>query len=189
MKKSHNDSTPKLVGGIVLTGVALVAFYTLVLYPNDTDESTSFTTAASEQTTSSTLEDTDTEVNNVSASTSGSTATATDNSATNAEDAGTTHVDGTYSSATKSYSVPHGETNDITVKVTITDGTVANVDVDNSYNDHESASYIARFESGVSAAVKGKKLSTLSIGRIGGASLTTDAFKKALSSVITEAEV
>ncbi len=184
MKKSYNESTPKIVGGIVLTGVALIAFYTLVLSPNDSDASSSVASMVT-QTSQSVASTTPT-------TTPASTTTPITTPASASETATTTQTaseykDGTYTT-TQTYSVPHGAQNDISVELTVQDGTITAVSVDDSYEDHESASYIRSFESSVSAAVKGKKLSSLSVGRIGGASLTSSAFKKALTAIATQAK-
>lgn len=176
MKKSHNNATPKLVGGIVLTGVALIAFYTLVLYPNGKEEGGVASTAATQQQA--------TRANNVTPSSSVATNAA---SSTTPNSTKTGYKDGTYK-ATKSYNVPHGEVNSITVEVAVANDAITSVNVDDSYGDRESASYVSSFERSVSAAVKGKKLSSLSVGRIGGASLTSSAFKQALSTIVAEAK-
>ena len=94
------------------------------------------------------------------------------------------YKDGTYT-ATTSYSVPHGS-NSITTTVTIAGGKITAVSTSNSSNDHESQQYIDSFESGLNSAVVGKSI-TVSPSRIGGASLTTEAFSETLTDVASQA--
>lgn len=186
MKKSHNETTPKIVGGFVLTGVALIAFYTLMLYPNGEEVSGVASTSTTQQQATAATSATPSSAVTANAASS-SPSNSTNNAATTTDNATNSYKDGTYK-ATKSYNVPHGGVNSITVEIAVSDGTVTSVNVEDSYGDRESASYVSSFESRVSAAVKGKKLSSLSVGRIGGASLTSSAFKQALSSIVAEAK-
>ncbi len=96
------------------------------------------------------------------------------------------YKDGTYS-AKVSYYVPKAS-NDLTAKVTVSGGTVTAVTVDHNYYDHESERYIDSFENALQSAVVGKSIDGLSLGRIGGATLTTQAFDDALTTVRNEAK-
>ena len=99
----------------------------------------------------------------------------------------TTYKDGTYSETTN-YSVPHGDTNSVTVKLTVANGTVTAVSVSHDYADHESAEYIDMFDQDIQSAVVGKSLNGLSISRVGGASLTSSAFDDALDTIRNDAQ-
>ena len=99
----------------------------------------------------------------------------------------TAYKDGTYN-ATVSYSVPHGYTNQLAAKVTLSNGTITDVNVQDTSSDHESAMYIDNFESALKNAVVGKTIDGLSPGRIGGATLTTEAFDNALAQIQTNAK-
>lgn len=110
---------------------------------------------------------------------------------TSADTASTTassdsYKDGTYS-ATVAYYVPKGS-NDLTAKITVSGGKVTAATVDHNYNDRESGMYIDSFESALQNAVVGKSINGLSLGRIGGATLTTQAFDDALTAVRSEAK-
>lgn len=84
---------------------------------------------------------------------------------------------------TTTYSVPNGNQEEITVTIivdstgTIIDATFAHATPTN----RESREYLGKFSSTFkSSLVVGKKIEGLSISRVGGASLTTKAFNKAL---------
>ena len=97
------------------------------------------------------------------------------------------YKDGTYK-ATTSYYVPHGANNSLTASVTVSGGKVSAVTVNNNYSDQESSYYIDSFVSAVQNAVVGKSIDGLSLSRIGGASLTTQAFDDALATIRTDAK-
>lgn len=115
-----------------------------------------------------------------------STATITPPAITSNATASGSYKDGTYTS-TVSYYVPRGS-NSLTAKVTVTSGTVTAVKVDHNYNDRESGMYIDSFESALQSAAVGKSIDGLSPGRIGGATLTTQAFDDALTAVRNDAK-
>ncbi len=96
------------------------------------------------------------------------------------------YKDGAYTS-TQSYYVPHGETNSLAVTLTIANGKISAVSTKNSYSDRESGMYISSFESSLSSDAKGQSLASYRPSRIGGASLTTEAFYQAISDVKTQA--
>lgn len=179
MQQSHSNITPKIVGFLVILAVTATGAYFFLFKTIDSDSmaSTGSTTASS---------------------TTASTATSSEASATSteAEDTTTTsastvsasgYTAGTYS-ATISYSVPHGS-NSIAVDVTVdASGTITDVSDDHSYSDHESGWYIESFDSELSGAVVGQNISSLSLSRLGGASLTTQAFDQALSNILSQSQ-
>ncbi len=95
--------------------------------------------------------------------------------------ASTSYADGTYT-ASASYQAPSG-TESITVDLTLSGGTVTAVDVSQEATDHEAREFQSRFASGISDAVVGKDLSTLSVSRVSGSSLTSQGFNAALDSI------
>jgi len=119
------------------------------------------------------------------ASTTATPATTTSSSSSATSSSG--YKDGTYK-ATANYYVPHGATNSLTASVTISGGKVSSVTVNNNYSDQESSMYIDSFVSAVQNAVVGKGVDGLSPSRIGGASLTTQAFDDALATIRTDAK-
>ncbi len=81
------------------------------------------------------------------------------------------------------YSVPNGDQEEITVTVVV-DGAGIITDVTFAHatpTNRESREYLGKFSSTFkSSLVVGKKIEGLSVSRVGGASLTTKAFNKAL---------
>lgn len=98
-----------------------------------------------------------------------------------------TYRNGTYT-AVRSYNVPEGETNTITVIMTLQNDKVLAVSAGhNADASNKSLQYIGRFESNVCSTVCGQSLTGLSPSRISGASLTTAAFDQALDTIRTNA--
>lgn len=110
--------------------------------------------------------------------------TSTANSSATASN--TSYKDGTYT-ATANYNVPHGYSNVITTSITIKNGVVTSASATHDSSDRESEMYISDFDSALTSAVVGKPVGSLSPSRIGGASLTTYGFDKALSEIVTKA--
>lgn len=96
--------------------------------------------------------------------------------------------DGVYTQSS-SYSVPHSLSNSIEVSITIKDGVIAAASTKHTYTDNESGSYIDAFDSSLASTVVGKPIGTTSFSRIGGASLTTDGFQRALELVQNAARI
>jgi len=92
------------------------------------------------------------------------------------------YKDGNYSS-TISYSVPHGSTNSIAVILSLLNDKIASISTNNSYTDQESGMYIDSFKGSINTASVGQPISSFSPSRIGGASLTTQAFNNAISAI------
>ena len=129
-------------------------------------------------------------------STTGTTTTSQNtvpNSSTDSSDSSSSttttssYKDGTYTS-TQTYSVPHGDTNTIKVTVTISSGKITAVTTDNNYTDRESGMYIQDFESSVSGMMTGQSMGSMMSSRIGGASLTSNAFYDALDTIAMQAK-
>ncbi len=194
MQKSYNSKTPKIVGGIVISAFVLLAVYTFFINGDDTDASDNSVATTSSQlaiadnvstktdTKASTESDTNTAESSSTQLSSGTSDSTQSNSQTTSS-----YKDGTYKAST-SYRVPHG-TNSIEATVSIKDGVIESVDVTDDYSDRESSMYISSFESKVQSVVKGKSISSISVGRIGGASLTSSAFENVLSDIIVEARI
>lgn len=178
--KTTNSSTPIFVGALAIATIIGASAFVLT---QSKDNARSITgNSATKETTSQTSDTaTSTETPSTTTSTTQST-TASSNS--------NGYKDGSYS-ATASYSVPHGYSNDITVKLTLANGVVSAVTTDNSYSssDRESGMYIDAFENAIESAVVGKSLDSLtSLGRVGGASLTTYAFDDAITTIANQAK-
>jgi hypothetical protein len=64
-----------------------------------------------------------------------------------------------------------------------TDGVITAVTATMKSGDHESKQYINRFNSAARSQIIGKKVSSLSLSAVGGASDTTDAFMQVVDSL------
>ncbi len=96
------------------------------------------------------------------------------------------YTDGTYTASTD-YMVPHGENNTIAATITIKDGTVKSVSTQDNYTEYESQFYIDSFKSNISSAIVGESLDGINLTRVGGASLTTNAFDAVLDTIRSKA--
>ena len=108
------------------------------------------------------------------------------NSASGATTASSQYKDGTYT-ATSSYSVPHGARNGITSTIVVSGGKITSVTTSNDYSDRESGNYIDWFNQEISSTVTGQSLGDVSPSRVGGASLTTNAFNDTLDTIRSQA--
>jgi len=129
---------------------------------------------------------TPTTTTDATASTSDTGTSSSTNTQTTSTVSSTSYKDGTYS-ATSSYYVPHGS-NSLTAKITIANNKITAVTVNDDYSDSESAMYIDSFESAIKNTVIGQDLGSLSLSRVGGATLTTQAFDDALTTIRNDAK-
>lgn len=88
------------------------------------------------------------------------------------------------------YKVPNDKTETIHVGITLTDGIISDITFttntpDNPASKENIDAFTAAFQNG--AALKGKKLSEVSVVRVGGASLTSKAFMDAVTKISTQA--
>lgn len=97
-----------------------------------------------------------------------------------------TFKDGTYT-ATGSYSTPGGRES-VTVTVTLKSDIVTEVNTTGSATRGDSAEYQSAFLSGYKSQVVGKSISSISLSRVAGSSLTSDGFNKALDSIENDAK-
>jgi uncharacterized protein with FMN-binding domain len=98
-----------------------------------------------------------------------------------------TYKNGTYN-ATISYRVPEGNTEKISTAVTIEEDIIKAIKNNNEANNRTSREYQGDFESRIQSAAVGKKIDSLSLDAVGGASLTTGAFVKAIAQIQTQAK-
>jgi len=108
----------------------------------------------------------------------------TNTAATSATSSGN-YKDGTYTT-TSSYFVPSGNES-IRVSVTLKDGTVSDVAIQNSESDQDSAAFQEDFAANYKSHVVGKKISGLQLNIIAGASETTSGFNEALNQIASKA--
>lgn len=160
------------VGGSVVTALAVATG--VYLFSGDDTRAVQ----SSSQSTSTAASDTTASVSDAGSSASSNTASAMTGE----------YEDGTYST-TISYTVPHGYSNGLTAKVTVENSKVTAVNVEHDYTDRESGMFIDSFESELQSAVVGQDIGDLSLARIGGATLTTQAFDDAITDIRNDAKV
>lgn len=95
------------------------------------------------------------------------------------------YADGTYT-ATGDYTTPGGGES-VTVTVTLEDGTVTAVDVEGSATGGDSARYQGEFIDGIADEVVGVDIDDLNVSRVGGSSLTSGGFNRAIETILSEA--
>jgi outer membrane biosynthesis protein TonB len=101
----------------------------------------------------------------------------------------TTYRDGTYNVNT-SYVAPGRSTHDMAVSITVANDVVTASAITYSGDKVDtSSSYQSKFGAAYKAQVVGKSLDAISLSRVGGASLTTGAYNKALTEVMTKARI
>lgn len=99
---------------------------------------------------------------------------------------GSSYSDGSYS-ATSDYYVPHGD-EEIRVNLTLQNGVVTAASIQNSESNRDSAMFQEDFASEYKQFVIGKKISSLNLSNIAGASDTTQAFNEAVSQIASKAQ-
>lgn len=161
MERSNNNKI--IAGAIVIAAVVLIAVAASMFGSNENQTS-------QDTTDSSTAQEASTDNAPAAAS------VATD----------ATYKDGTYT-VDDTYPSPGG-IEDIKVVLTLKDNIVTEVEVTQDANEAESAEYQGRFQEGYKSKVIGKALSSLSLSRSSGASLTTNAFNDALEQIRTKAK-
>lgn len=92
---------------------------------------------------------------------------------------------GTYT-AEGTYSTPGG-TESIGLTVTLNNGIIEDVSLNQLASGGDTAIYQAKFASGYKPLVQGKKIDEVKLDRVSGSSLTSDGFNRALESVKRDA--
>lgn len=173
MQTSHR-STPFIVGSLAIA--AIVGASTYVMRTS---------TRSSASTTSTTSQ--------VASPSATSTATPTSQATEASPNAGTSSAatgqynNGTYSTSV-TYAVPKGERNTIKVTLTLKDGAITDVSTTHAYNDRESGAYIDSFDAQIKSAIVDTLLTEAYAGRVGSASLTSNAFNQALQQIQHDAK-
>lgn len=98
------------------------------------------------------------------------------------------YKDGTYDFSL-SYRVPAGNMEKVASTITLTNDTVTVVKNSNEANNRTSREYQADFEAKIQAATIGKKIDSLNLDAVGGASLTTKAFVQGISQIQSQAKI
>lgn len=155
-----------LIGIIAIVIIAAAVVGTIALKPKS--DSSTISSPSSSNTTSS-----DSSSNDTANSTTTDSAT-------------TSYKDGTYK-ATGDYTSPGGN-EEIDVTITISGGKVTDTSVTPLAATRESMEYQDDFVSGYKQLVVGKDLSTLSLSKVSGSSLTSRGFNEALDQIRNQAK-
>lgn len=81
------------------------------------------------------------------------------------------------------YLTPRGSRESINVELTIEDGVIIDSDIEYEANSSDARFYQSSFNSEYKSRVIGKRIDEVKLSRVGGASLTTAAFMKALDEI------
>lgn len=95
------------------------------------------------------------------------------------------YADGTYS-ADGEYTAPSGQES-ITVEITLADDIVTEVVVTPHATEGNQAQFQGQFAAGIAEVVEGRDIDTLAVSRVGGSSLTSGGFNRALEAIKAEA--
>ena len=98
-----------------------------------------------------------------------------------------TYKDGQYTSSI-SYTVPGNNTGEINVQLTLANDIITQVSISQTSHGSYSDQYQSSFASSYQSYVVGKNIDTISMSRIGSASLTTGGFQQALSVIRNDAK-
>ena len=177
MPSSYNNNTPKIVGAVALGAIIIIGLSTAFIAAKNKDSAQTTNTGTSSQSSQTSSNQSS---NN---STSGGTAGTSANSNSNSSSGSSTSSSSKDYSASISYRVPEGHSNTITSKLTIADGKITAVSNTYKNTSRESDMYTQSFNSYISGKVVGKNLSDISLSRVGGASLTTEAFNQVIASI------
>ncbi len=123
------------------------------------------------------------------ATTDTTTVAAEDSTPTPAPANDSTYKDGTYT-VSADYVAPSRSSHTVDVTLTLADDVVTDVNVEfGGDKDVEGSNYNqGKFVAAYKTLVVGKTLDSISLSRVGGASLTTNAFNEALAEVKTKAQ-
>lgn len=173
--QSSSKATPIIVGSLAVIAIVGVGGY---IYASGATNDQTSNNAGTEP---SVVQASDTTTQSNTTQTTTPTSEISDTSSS-------VYANGTYT-ATTSYAVPRGFQNTIKVTVTVDNGTISAVSATHEYEDRESEFYVDAFDADISAAVGGDTIDDAYAGRVGGASLTSNAFNDALQTIVNDAKV
>jgi len=99
----------------------------------------------------------------------------------------TDFVDGTYTESYE-YRIPSNDFEPVTLTLTVTDDVVTDSTIAFDTTNEVSTLYQGKFGEAYKAEVVGKKLADISLSRVGGASLASRAFNKAVENIKAQAD-
>lgn len=164
MNRSRSNTTPKIVGSLVITAIVLSGAY-VFLFKNDSNSSSKPTANDTNTTQPSAASTTTTDSSNP-----------------------TKYKNGTYTADT-TYEVPKSS-NSIQVQITLDGDVVKSASATHQFGttDNKSLVYTQDFDSALSGQIVGRKIEDVNLNRVGGASLTTEGFNTALANILQQAK-
>lgn len=96
-----------------------------------------------------------------------------------------TYADGTYTESAD-YQAPSG-TETVDVTLTLADNVITAVEVTGHATDPEAKQHQGEFKDGIAAEVVGKNIDEIKVDRVGGSSLTSGGFNKAVELIKADA--
>lgn len=118
-----------------------------------------------------------------------STPAATDTGSTAPDDSASTgsgtYTDGTYTESVD-YQAPSG-TETVDVTLTLADGVITEVEVTGHATDPQAKQHQGEFADGIDGVVVGKNIDEIQVDKVGGSSLTSDGFNKAVDLIKADA--
>lgn len=96
--------------------------------------------------------------------------------------------DGTYTESI-TYTVPRGGQEKITTTIKLSKGIIEEIKNDLVATSRDSREYQSGFESRIKSETLNKKIDDLDLSRVGGASLTTEAFNQVVNSMLNKARL
>lgn len=118
-------------------------------------------------------------------STDTSSSGSTDQATSGSDSGAATYKDGTYTESA-TYQAPSG-TETVDVTITLADDVITAVEVAGHATDPQAKLHQGEFASGISAAVVGKDIDQISVDKVGGSSLTSGGFNKAVDAIKSDA--
>ncbi|MCW1930366.1 MAG: hypothetical protein KIH62_003550 [Candidatus Kerfeldbacteria bacterium] len=158
--------------GVIVVGSGVIAYQ--VSKPTETETPTNTNVVS---TNTNTRTNANTVRTNINTSTTNANTSVAKNTNTNVSSG----ANGTFS-ATVSYQAPN-ESNTITVSVTIANDIVQSTTLSSQPGGAQSAQYQAAFKAAYTSKVVGQNINTLNLSRVGGATLTTQAFNNAIAQI------
>jgi len=165
-----------LIVAFVITALGVGGF--LFIQNPASDAIKTETPAARTEETPSTEMNTEMDTNSETSATTGATS----------QDNTSVYANGTYS-ASASYITPGRSTHNVNVTLTLANDIITDTKVTFTGDENRTTSGMqSKFTAAYQTLVVGKKIDDLSLSRVGGASLTTGAFNKALEEVKISAQ-
>jgi uncharacterized protein with FMN-binding domain len=175
------NNTPKVIGAFVISAVLLIgAYFVLAQNSEDAGSATDVVVTTPSDNTANTPQP--------EATTTEQTTAEPSPTETTEQVVTSTYTDGTYS-ASGTYRVPGGDIEDISIDVTLDGDIISAIVVDTVATNEDSVEYQSGFDAAINGTVEGQDLDDADVFRLGGASLTSNAFNDLLEGIRNSARI